>query len=75
MAAFLTDRSLSPYADSPTPAPFFPALCTLRRRSIDLSEAFWTFLRAVSEGLMLLWMLATVTFFMLLAAGTIGFLD
>ena len=73
MAAFLTDRLLSPRA-GPPPAAIFPIPRVRRRRSIDLSETVTTIWRAAIEYLALLWMLAVVAFFLLLAAGAAGFM-
>jgi hypothetical protein len=73
MAAFLTDRLLSPRAGCPA-AVFFLAPRVSRRRSIDLSATLSTIWCVTREGLLFLWMLAVVAFSLLMAAGAAGFL-
>jgi hypothetical protein len=73
MAAILTDRLLSPRAGSPA-ADFFPASRLTRRRSIELTETLKRILSVTCEGLLLLWMLIVVAFFLLIAAGALGLL-
>jgi hypothetical protein len=73
MAAILTDRLLSPRAGSPA-AGFFPTPRVSRRDPIGLSGTLKRIWSVTSEGLLLLWMLAVVAFFLLMTAGTMGFL-
>ena len=73
MAAFSIDRLLCARTIAAV-ALFLPTSCTMRRRSIDLSEtvtAMWSLTRA---GLLFLWMLAVVALFFLVAAGAAGLL-
>ena len=70
MAAILTDRLSSPRAGSPT-ADSFPTSRVSRRRSIELSEMLKRIWSATCEGLLLLWMLIVVAFFLLMAAGAV----
>ena len=73
MAAILTDRLLSPRADSPA-AHFSLTPHLTRRRLIDLAKILKEIWRGICEGLLLLWMLAVVAFAWLTAAGFMGFL-
>jgi hypothetical protein len=73
MAAILTDRLLSPRAGSPA-ADFFPTSRITRRRSIELAETLKRIWSVTCEGLLLLWMLIVVAFFLLIAAGALGLL-
>jgi hypothetical protein len=73
MAAILTDRLLSPRADSPA-AGFFPTSRVTRRRSIELAETLKRIWSVTCEGLLLLWMLIVVAFSLLMVAGAVGLL-
>jgi hypothetical protein len=73
MAAILTDRLLSPRAGS-TAADFFTTSRVTRRRSIELSEILKRFWSVTCEGLLLLWMLISIAFSLLIAAGAVGLL-
>jgi hypothetical protein len=74
MAAFLTDRLLSPRTDSPVSV-FSPIPRVRRRRSTDFAETLTTIWREAREWMALLWMLAVVAFYVLMAAGATGLLD
>jgi len=73
MAAILTDRLLSPRVGS-TAADFSHIPRVSRRHSFDLSETFKAIWRVTCEGLLLLWMLIVVAFFLLIAVGAVGLL-
>jgi hypothetical protein len=73
MAAILTDRLLNPRAGSPA-ADFFPTSRVTRRRSIELTETLKRIWSVACEGLLLLWTLIVVAFFLLMAAGAVGLL-
>jgi hypothetical protein len=73
MAAILTDRLLSPRAGS-TAAGFSRTPRVTRRRSIELTEILKRIWSATCEGLLLLWTLIVVAFFLLMAAGAVGLL-
>jgi hypothetical protein len=73
MAAILTDRLLSPRAGSPA-AGCFPTPRVSRRDPIDWSRTLKRIWSATCEGLLLLWMLAVVAFFLLMTAGATGLL-
>jgi hypothetical protein len=73
MAAILTDRLLSPRAGSPA-ADFFPTSRVTRRRSFELTEILKRISSVTCEGLLLLWMLIVVAFFLLIAVGAVGLL-
>jgi hypothetical protein len=73
MAAFLTDRLLSPRA-VPAVAAFPSTPRVTRRRSTDLSPLVRTVMRASGESLLFLWMLTVVAFSLVVAAGAMGFL-
>jgi len=73
MAAILTDRLLSPRADS-SAAVFSPTPRVNRRRSFYLTEMLKRSWSVTCEGMFLLWMLIVVAFFLLIAAGAVGLL-
>ena len=73
MAAILTDRLLSPRAGSPAAA-FFPTPRVSRRRWFELTEMLKRICSATCEGMLLLWTLIVVAFFLLMAAGAVGLL-
>ncbi len=77
MAAFLTDRILSPRATSPG-AVFFPIVRVDRRFLGELSKTCMrtctTMWSATCECLLLLWILGVVALFFLIAAGGAGLL-
>ncbi|GAC1496813.1 MAG: hypothetical protein NVS1B6_02170 [Steroidobacteraceae bacterium] len=77
MAAFLTDRLLSPRAASPA-AVSFPIVRFNRRHLSELSKRCMgtctTIWSATCEWLLLLWMLGVVASFFLIAAGAAGLL-
>jgi hypothetical protein len=73
MAAILTDRLLSPRAGSHA-ADVLPTSRVTRRRSIQLPETLKRIWSVTCEGLLLLWMLIVVAFFLLMAAGAMGLL-
>jgi hypothetical protein len=72
MAAFSTVRLFDPRAVSPAAA--LPPTRRIRRRSIDLSQTVATIWRVTREWLLFLWMLAAVSFLLLMGAGGAGFL-
>ena len=73
MTAILTDRLLSPRADSPAAACF--SLRRAPRRPLDdTAGALKTIWSVTCEGLLLLWMLSVVALSLIMAAGAIGFL-
>jgi hypothetical protein len=74
MAAFLTDRLLSPRT-VPAVGAFPPIPGVIRRRSLDHFAAITALLRASVEWLLLLWMLAVIAFFALIGAGAAGLLQ
>ena len=74
MAAFLTDRLLSPRTVSAVGA-FSPIPGVIRRRSLDHFVAITALLRASVEWLLLLWMFAVTALFALIGAGAAGLLQ